>query len=278
MSQKSNLITIRKKNKIELISQNTKIWSSLYFLIENMSRLFYLKGVWILKSFCAFDTNLVSLNLFLYYKKAKLSIYRKKIIKKKYIMNVYIKNKLFSTLFYNYINILGYNFFDFNILNLNFYINKKKLVSIYKELKRFSFNIFKRRFNLFIDFLKMTILFFDSFIGVSSYIKIWALIFKNLHKRLHGKFFFFVKTVINFLLKFDLVSKNKKKNPKFSFAGLKFLLSGRIRGKSRSSSTLIQLGSVPTQTITKKIDFASSHVYTLYGVFGIKIWSYFKIK
>ena len=276
MSQKSNLITIRKKNKIELISQNTKIWSSLYFLIENISRLFYLKGVWILKSFCAFDTNLVSLNLFLYYKKAKLSIYKKKIIKKKNIMNVYIKNKLFSTLFYNYINILGYNFFDFNILNLNFYIDKKKLVFIYKELKRFSFNIFSRRFNLFIDFLKMTILFFDNFINLSSYIKIWVLIFKNLHKRLHGKFFFFVKTVINFLLEFDLLSK--KKNYKFSLAGLKFLLSGRIRGKSRSSSTLIQLGNVPTQTIIKKIDFASSHVYTLYGVFGIKMWSYFKIK
>ena len=70
----------------------------------------------------------------------------------------------------------------------------------------------------------------------------------------------------------------KKKNYKFSLAGLKFLLSGRIRGKSRSSSTLIQLGNVPTQTIIKKIDFASSHVYTLYGVFGIKMWSYFKIK
>lgn len=83
MSQKSNLITIRKKNKIELISQNTKIWSSLYFLIENISRLFFIKGVWILKSFCAFDTNLVSLNLFLFYKKANLSIYKKKLKKEK---------------------------------------------------------------------------------------------------------------------------------------------------------------------------------------------------
>lgn len=193
-------------------------------------------------------------------------------------MNVYVKNKLFSRLLYNYVNILGYNCFDFNILNLNFYIDKRKLVSIYKEFKRFSFNIFTRRFNLFIDFLKMTILFFDNFINLSSYIKIWVLIFKNLHKRLHGKFFFFVKTVINFLLKFYSLSKNKKKNHKCFLAGLKFLVSGRIRGKPRSSSTLIQSGNVPTQSITKDIDFASSHIYTLYGVFGIKIWSYFKIK
>lgn len=56
------------------------------------------------------------------------------------------------------------------------------------------------------------------------------------------------------------------------------MVSGRIRGKPRSSSTLIQSGNVPTQSITKDIDFASSHIYTLYGVFGIKIWSYFKIK
>lgn len=276
MSQKANLITIRKKNRIELTVHNSKIWASLYILVENISRLFFLKGVWVLKSFCGFDTNLVSLNLFLFYQTFKLSVYKRKIIKKKSNINIYVKNKSIATLFQSYINIFGYNFFDFNVFNLNALVDKRKLSVLYQELKIFSFNIFSRRFNLFIDFLKITVLFFDNHIHLSSYIKIWARIFKNLHKRVHGKFFLFVKASINSLLKFKLL---KEKNYcKSSLSGVKFQLSGRIRGKSRSSSTLIQLGSVPTQTINKNIDFASSHIYTLYGVFGIKVWTYFKNK
>ena len=191
MSQKANLITIRKKNRIELTVQNTKMWVSLYILIENISRLFSIKGAWVLKSFCGFDTNLVSLNLFLYYQTFKLSAFKKKTIKKKISNNVYLKNKSFFIFFQQYINIFGFNFFDFNVSNLNLFVNKKKLSILYKDLKVFSFNIFSRRFNLFIDFLKVTILFFDNYINLSSYINIWSRIFKNLHKRLHGKFFFF---------------------------------------------------------------------------------------
>jgi hypothetical protein len=276
MSQKANLITIRKKNRVELTVHNTKIWVSLYILVENIGRLFFLKGVWVLKSFCSFDTNLVFLNLFLFYQTFKLSAYKRKIIKKPTNSNIYLKNKSISTLFQHYINIFGYNFFYFNVFNLNILVDKKKLSILYRELKIFSFNIFSRRFNLFIDFLKITVLFFDNHISLSSYIKIWARIFKNLHKRIHGKFFLFVKASINSVLKLKLL---KKQNDfKSSLSGVKFLLSGRIRGKSRASSTLIQLGSVPTQTINKNIDFASSHVYTLYGVFGIKVWTYFKNK
>lgn len=274
MSQKANLITIRKKNRIELTVQNTKMWVSLYILIENISRLFSIKGAWVLKSFCGFDTNLVSLNLFLYYQTFKLSAFKKKTIKKKISNNVYLKNKSFFIFFQQYINIFGFNFFDFNVSNLNLFVNKKKLSILYKDLKVFSFNIFSRRFNLFIDFLKVTILFFDNYINLSSYINIWSRIFKNLHKRLHGKFFFFVKEFIKSLLK--IKPSNTESGFKPIFSGVKFLLSGRIRGKSRASSMLIQEGSVPTQSIDKNIDFGSVHVYTLYGVFGIKMWTYFK--
>ena len=78
---------------------------------------------------------------------------------------------------------------------------------------------------------------------------------------------------MNILFKTQSNSINKTN---YNLCGVKFLLSGRIRGKSRSSSNLIQIGSVPTQTISKTIDYATSHVYTLYGVFGIKVWTYFK--
>ena len=274
MSQKANLITIRKKNRIELTVQNSKIWVSLYILIENVSRLFSIKGAWVLKSFCGFDTNFVSLNLLLYYQTFKLSAFKKKITRKKSYNGIYLKNKSFGLFFQQYINTFGFSFFDFNVSNLNLFVNKKKLSILYKNLKVFSFNIFSRRFNLFIDFLKVTVLFFDNYINLSSYINIWARVFKNLHKRLHGKFFFFVKEFIKSLLKIKPLNKESSLKPVFS--GIKFLISGRIRGKSRASSMLIQEGCVPTQSIDKSVDFSSAHVYTLYGVFGIKIWTYFK--
>ena len=72
------------------------------------------------------------------------------------------------------------------------------------------------------------------------------------------------------------LEKNFKNISQYNLCGVKFLLSGRIRGKSRASSNLIQIGSTPTQTLSKTIDFATDHVYTLYGVFGIKMWTYLK--
>jgi hypothetical protein len=278
MSQKANLITIRKKNKIEFVVQNTKLWVSLHHLIVNISRLFFIKGVWVLKSFYGFDTNLVSVNLYLYFQKAKLSLYKRKISKKLTDFNIFFKkkiNKAFATLFNKYTKILGLNSVDLNVFNLNKFVNRKRLHLLYKKLKMFSFSIFTRRFNLFIDFLKMNVLFFDNHIPLSSFIKVWSQVFKNLHKRLHGKFFLFVKTAVDSLLKIRLSSKKYK--TKHYLSGIKFLLSGRIRGKQRASSLLIKLGNIPTQTISKNIDFSSTHVYTLYGIFGIKIWAYFKI-
>ena len=279
MSQKANLLTIRKKNRIELITDNSKIWSSLYILINNIVRIFFLKGVWTLKSFFSFDTNLVFMNFFLYYQNSKISVYKRKLKLKKKISTITIKNKNLSTVLKQCINKLGYNIFNINIKNLNSLVDKQKLPFLYKYLKSFSFNIFSRRFNLFIDFLKMTVLFFDNHIDLSSYIKVWSRIFKHLSKRIHSKFFLFVKTVIESLMKMNTIfskQKNLKKISQYNLCGVKFLLSGRIRGKSRASSNLIQIGSTPTQTLSKTIDFATDHVYTLYGVFGIKMWTYLK--
>ena len=286
MAQKGNLITLRKRNNIELITQNTKIWASLFVFVENIGRLFFVKGVWVLKSCCGFDTNLVSINFSLYYQTFKIALLKKKLIRTGTIEQegnfnhpIFIKNRCLSNLFTSYKQALGYNYFNFNFVNLNNLVNKRKLVHLYKALKMFSFNIFTRRYNLFIDFLKITILFLDNHISLSGYIKIWVLIFKNLHKRLHGKFFLFVRKTIEVMLKIKKSKKNKIQEIQESFfSGAKFILSGRIRGKPRSSSTLICLGRVPTQSIKKKVEFASSHVYTLYGVYGIKMWTFFDTK
>jgi ribosomal protein S3 len=71
----------------------------------------------------------------------------------------------------------------------------------------------------------------------------------------------------------DFEGKNKK-----SILGIKLIVSGKIKGKPRSSTTCIQVGSVPSQSLDKDVDFSKLHVYTLYGVFGFKIWIYKKLK
>lgn len=279
MSQKANLLTLRKKNRIELVVYNSKIWSSLYILVENITRIFFLKGIWTLKNFFSFDTNLVFVNFSLYYQNSKIAVYKRKMKLKKKFLITSVKDKSFSTVLKQCINKLGYNVFNIKIKNLNLLIDKQKLPFLFKELKIFSFTIFSRRFNLFLDFLKITILFYDNHIDLSNYIKIWARIFQHLSKRIHSKFFLFVKTVIKSLIKMNILFDmgcNSICKTRYTLCGVKFLLSGRIRGKSRASSNLIQIGNIPIQTISKPINFATSHVYTLYGVFGIKIWTYFK--
>jgi len=63
------------------------------------------------------------------------------------------------------------------------------------------------------------------------------------------------------------------KSPKgLRIKGLKFLIQGKLKGKPRSKSFLYTVGRIPVQTVTANIDFAKSHVFTIYGVFGMKLW------
>ena len=54
--------------------------------------------------------------------------------------------------------------------------------------------------------------------------------------------------------------------------GIKFIVNGKLQGKTRADSSCIQVGAVPAQTLDKNIDFSMLHVYTLYGAFGFRIW------
>ncbi len=57
--------------------------------------------------------------------------------------------------------------------------------------------------------------------------------------------------------------------------GVKMIVSGVIGGPSSIHRTeRVVRGSVPTQTIRAKIDFARSTAFTSYGTLGIKVWIY----
>lgn len=53
--------------------------------------------------------------------------------------------------------------------------------------------------------------------------------------------------------------------------GLKLKIKGRFRKASRSKSRVFERGSLPLQTITADLSYASNHIYTSYGAFGLKV-------
>jgi hypothetical protein len=160
-----------------------------------------------------------------------------------------------------------------NFKVVNFFVKKKDLIFFFTNLKIFVPSMFLRRFNFFIDFLKITSLFFNDFsVSLENYTKVIGRIFKFLSKRLHNKFLTFIKTLFRLLLFYS--TNNKLMSKKLE--GFKFLLAGRFQAKERSSTKLIQVGTVPIQSFCCKIDYSIVDIYTLYGVFGIKLWSYRK--
>jgi len=108
-------------------------------------------------------------------------------------------------------------------------------------------------------------LFFRGLITANVFAKMIGDIFKILQKKRHVRFLFFVKELFKLL-----VLKLKRRGG--VLAGLRLRINGKLRGKARSSTCCICSGQVPAQTLGKAIDYAKLHVFTVYGVFGIRLW------
>lgn len=83
-----------------------------------------------------------------------------------------------------------------------------------------------------------------------------------------------------------LLHRSKKINIFFQFIrefvrrsdnvnGLKIKIKGRFRKASRSRSRVFEKGSLPLQTIKADLSYQSRHIFTSYGVFGLKVWIYY---
>ena len=117
--------------------------------------------------------------------------------------------------------------------------------------------------------------FFREFINI-----LCVLVSKKKSAKLLSELIAFQFSVIkrhNFFLNFLKRSLTLMINSKFSLInGVKLLIKGRMNGRPRSSSRIIQIGKVPLQTFDAKIDYFQSTAFSLYGTFGIKIWVYEK--
>jgi hypothetical protein len=155
------------------------------------------------------------------------------------------------------------------IKNLNKEIDSKVIKRLYNSFKRFANMLFARRFNLFVDFLKLTSLFIKGKIAADSFLYLLSQIFRLLTKKKHSRFMYFLKYLFTYITKTELQSNRNL------IQGIKIIINGKILGKPRSSSSCLLVGSVPIQTINANIHFSKIHAYTLYGVFGFKLWVHY---
>lgn len=243
-----------------LLNSNTLSWVHGFSFLKSLTVLLNKKNIIITKKNLNIVSNSFFLNLELFFLTSKLSSLRKKLGFLKSFKN----NNIFNTFLFKQFKILRINSIFLNFSIINFKIKKQEVFFFFNKLKKSGLFLFSRRFSFFLDFIKVLSLFSNSQISAKIFLVFLQKIFKNLTKKNHNQFLSFLKTC--FVL---LVVRLKKTN---SIKGIKLLINGKLKGKPRSSSTLILVGNISTQTLDSKIDFSKIHVYTVYGVFGLKLW------
>lgn len=267
MGQKSNTLTLKKHhNNLNFSSVNSKqLLLGLKFK-HLFERLLFCKDVWVLESTWNFCANKLFLNMSLFFRSTKVKNYKKKSSVKQSSISKKLFNDNFLNLFNANLNNLKINLIFLNIKIINKDINPKLLLSAFNENKRFANLLFARRFNFFVDFLKVCCLFIQGSTSSKPLLVVFAQIFKILPKRNHARFFIFV----NHLFQFIIAQKQS------NIIGLKLIVNGKIRGKTRSDSKCVQVGQVSLQSIDQKIDLSFLHAYTIYGAFGLKFYVCYK--
>lgn len=204
-------------------------------------------------------------------KKKKISktiILRKaKYAKKKSIKAYSDFNKLFKDFFNPQTQVL----LGVNIINKQENRDLKTEFNI--KLKRFKGALFSRRSNLYYDCIKLCSLFATKKITTEVFCNTLGTIFKFLQKKSHGKFLAFVKIIINTLI---TPSNFSDTNIYTKISGIKMRMNGKLKGKLRASSFSCSAGKISQQTIKANADYSLTHIKTVYGCFGLKIWVNYK--
>lgn len=261
MSQSYNVITLKKSTPLNLGELNNKSFLYSIKFLESLKRSFIKKGVLIVCNQINFINSICYVNLDLYYKTSQTVKYKsslKKSLTKSKVFEFTALGSQMNKAFLRTKNSLTV----VRMQNLNRDIKKQTVIDTYSSYKRYLGVLFARRFNLFVDFIKMTSLFIFKKLDPKSYLYLLSQIFRLLSKKKHSRFLFFLKSLFNTIIK----------TRQSSIIGIKFIINGKIQGKVRSSSSRILVGQVPVQSVDKDVSFGKVHVYTLYGTFGFKLW------
>ena len=273
MGQKSNVSTIRKSQLQYLsIESKDKRIIFIYIILNYLNTLFIKSDVCLINSIVQNNSNKCFVQLVLFFRTRKILKIKKKYIKSKNRTRSFL-NFIFK--FFSLNNLSNLVIISFKILNQDLKkknsLNKNLLIEFFKMFKRYSKLLFPRRLNFFLDFIKLSVLLFTNTIKVNFFNKILAETFSILQKKRHSFFLQFIKfifsTLINHRLEKQLLLKTFS-----SIIGIKLIISGKIKGKPRSSSECLILGNIPIQTLSSNIQYVRNESHTVYGVFGFRLW------
>jgi hypothetical protein len=272
MAQKANLTSLKRLNFLPPeYSLNNRIFLLSKQFLEAISQILKIKNVLVVSKTINFTGSTAFINLSVFFKSAKLKKISRFLIFKKLTTKKTKQNSKFKELIKNVFEQYKISSLKLKFTVLNFLVNKKVTKFCLKNLKKYFRLLFTRRLKLFFDFSQIITLYTLNYLTTKFLIYNIALIFSRLKKQRHSKFLTFIKDLFELII-FDLPTKFKIK--KHKIGGVKFILQGKIRGKTRKKTKIITVGTVPTSATHKQVEFAKIATVTSYGVFGLKLWIY----
>lgn len=265
MGQKTNKQTLY-KNQITNNFYFDKAFLKHYFINKSLLKLLFIKGALILKLNITLTGNKFIVLYYFYLFSRKITFYKRLGLNKLSNLNNF-KINIFENIFKKDLQNLRINYLKLHFCCLNNKINKTQLIFTYNLFKKYINLLFVKNFNLFIDFIKIVVLFNSLQLEIKSFTSILSAVFKNLHKKLHSRYFVFINTLVNFLC------KNKFSN---NILGIKLKISGKLKGKPIASNYVYLKGQISTQTFASNIKYVQEDIFTKYGVFGLKFWIRYK--
>lgn len=245
MGQTSNLLTLRsQRQNFNLWNTESKSFLYSFEFINVLQRALNKKNIFLLKVNFNFSGNVSFLQLVLFFRTSKIKNYKKLFKRVKKTKNTVKFHQIlsFQSILFLQLRKLKKNCIFLDIINSNLKLSKEEtkclIYTLYNRLKRFNNTLFSRRFNLFLDFLKLTALFIESKLNSASFLFLLGQVFKQLTKKKHAIFLFFCKTL------FSEIILSEFRPEKRYLIGMQFILKGKLMGKRRASSSKLLLGSV----------------------------------
>lgn len=256
MSQKSNILTIRFPDRsLNLDIKNPREFLRTYKLLKILKQSLNKKGILLTHS----TIKVMKAN---YFVKLKVFFGTHQLVRyKTFLQSTKVKNKKINFIQHLIQHTLGCKTLITDIAILNHLLINKQTKMYFNEFKRFKNILFSRQFSLFIDFIKLTNLFTNEKISAELYLQTLGKIFRKLPKNKHTRYFFFLSSL------FKLIVQNSQN----SISGIKLEVSGKLKGKLRSSSEQISKGNISNPSISKSVYYSRIHIYTIYGSFGMKL-------
>ncbi len=269
MGQKANPKSVRFSHYPEVcaVDLGKKESSYLAYVKSYIVQFFRLKGIYISKISVVGDTNILFLNLDVFFSKRNR-------IKTKKLRRVFKSQKGlkmqsnvsntrgFIAFCQSLQQILGVQKVVLKLRKLECQMEANQVTSFWSQIKKaFTF----KRTPFATDLVQAAILLLNNQAGAQLFNTFLALMFSRLTKRQHSRFFVFLKK----FFKSILVHSQLFNGP---VLGIRLLISGKLSGKTRAHSFAINVGQVPTQTLDCNIDYSYIPAFTMMGTFGFKLW------